>query len=104
MGIRTDAQIEIFQEEVRIGINPPKGKRAQLLGKLSQRAYDLIRVIELESSGILDADGLSHGSDAFRATVEELIKEFREIEEFDTRQDDISNADVYVFYADDIPF
>ena len=42
MGMRTTAQIENFQKEA--GINPAQGERAQLLDKLSQKAYDLIRV------------------------------------------------------------
>ena len=85
MGMRTTEQIENFQKEA--GINPAQGERAQLLDELSQKAYDLIRVIELESSGIRDGDGYWHGSDAFGGTVEGLIEQFREIEVFDVRQD-----------------
>ena len=61
MGLRTDTQIAAWQEE--IGIEPATGEYAEILRKLSNAAFEMIKVIELERSGIRDGDGRWHGSD-----------------------------------------
>lgn len=54
--------VEVWQKAV--GIDPAKGDKAEALRVLSRNAYDLIRVIELERSGIRDGTGFWHGSNA----------------------------------------
>jgi hypothetical protein len=61
MGSMTDAQIAAWQKAT--GITPATGDRAKLLEAMSQAAFELIRTIELERSGIRDGDGWWHGSD-----------------------------------------
>ena len=70
MGTLTDANIAAWQEQS--GIKPATGKRAELLGKLSQAASETIKIIELELSGIRDGDGYWHGSDPMHAMIGEL--------------------------------
>ncbi len=60
MGMRRDASIEAWQE--RTGIEPATGERARILEELSQAAFELIKAIELERSGIRDGDGYWSGS------------------------------------------
>jgi hypothetical protein len=61
MGTITDLRIANWQREA--GIEPATGKRAEILEALSKAAYEAIRIIELERSGIRDGDGFWHGSD-----------------------------------------
>lgn len=70
MGSRTDANIAAWQEQS--GIKPATGKRAELLSRLSNTAFEAIKLIELELSGIRDGDGFWHGSDPMHATIREL--------------------------------
>jgi hypothetical protein len=58
MGSLTDAAIAQWQETA--GIKPASGKTAEMWEALSQAAFNLIRVIELERSGIRDGDGYWH--------------------------------------------
>lgn len=51
------------------GITPASGPRAELLEKLSEAAFQLIRVAELEAAGIRGGDGTWQGSEALRATL-----------------------------------
>ncbi len=67
MGQITQARIAAWQKAS--GIEEATGARAEKFEKLSRCAYDLIRVIELERSGIRDGDGFWHGSDALEGTV-----------------------------------
>ena len=67
MGSRTDARIEAWQEET--GIKPATGKRAELLSELSNAAFETIKLIELERSGIRDGDGRRYGSDPLHAML-----------------------------------
>ena len=67
MGQMTDATIAAWQETH--GIKPATGARAEKLRKLSRQAYELIRIIELEMSGIRDGDGHWHGSDPLDGIV-----------------------------------
>jgi hypothetical protein len=57
MGTRTDTEIMAFQAET--GITPASNREA--LEALSQAAFHLIRIIELEKSGIRQGDGYWHG-------------------------------------------
>ncbi len=61
MGRVTDFITAEWQEEH--GIEPATGEYLKLLNQLSEYAYDLIKTIELEKSGIRDGDGAWHGSD-----------------------------------------
>jgi hypothetical protein len=71
MGHRTDASIRDFQE--RAGFSPATGARAETLERISHLAYELIRAVELERSGIRDGDGQWHGTDAIASIVAEIV-------------------------------
>ena len=47
--------------------------RAELLEKMSNAAFDLIKIIELERSGIRDGDGHWSGTDVMGHTTRELV-------------------------------
>ena len=70
MGAMTDARIAGWQKDA--GIEPATGKRGEALTELSRQAYELIKVIELERSGIRDGDGTWYGSDPLDGTVDNL--------------------------------
>ena len=55
----TEAKIAAWQKAV--GIEPAKGGHADILEALSKAAFEAIKVIELERSGIRDGDGCWHG-------------------------------------------
>jgi DNA polymerase III alpha subunit (gram-positive type) len=57
----TNAEISAWQKAS--GIEPATGERADILRRLSDAAFDAIKLIELECSGIRDGDGKWHGSD-----------------------------------------
>jgi hypothetical protein len=61
MGAGTDADIAAWQEHA--GIEPAKGRRLDLLERMSDTAFELIKIVELEKSGIRDGNGCWHGSD-----------------------------------------
>jgi len=70
MGQMTQAKIAAWQ--AKSGIEEARGERLNTLNRLSQLAFDLIRVVELEKSGIRDGDGHWHGSDPLTGTVLEI--------------------------------
>jgi hypothetical protein len=70
MGQMTDAKIAAWQEAH--GIGPATGDSAKKLRELSGLAYELIRMIELEISGIRDGDGAWHGCDPLDGTVRQI--------------------------------
>jgi hypothetical protein len=70
MGMMTNRTIEAWQK--RAGIEPATGERAEILRALSEAAFDAIKVIELERSGIRDGDGLWHGGDVIWHMANEL--------------------------------
>ena len=74
MGQMTDMRIAEWQKKA--GIEPATGERRKALDDLSRQAYELIRVIELECSGIRDGDGRWHGSDALGGTVHNLATQW----------------------------
>ena len=79
MGSVTDARIEAWQKAA--GIEPVIGERGKALAELSRQAYGLIRVIELERSGIRDGDGCWHGSDPLDATIDNLTAQWQRLSE-----------------------
>jgi hypothetical protein len=81
MGARTDFRIASWQKEA--GIEPAMGKRAELLHALSKAAFNLIRIIELEQSGIRDGDGRWYGSCAFTSDVDRMAELCAEMRSFD---------------------
>ena len=81
MGMRTDFEIASWQEQA--GIKPASGERAELLNALSRAAFETIKVIELERSGIRDGDGRWHGSDVIGHITDDLTKLCKRLNEFD---------------------
>jgi len=71
MGSYTEAKIEAWQKAA--GIEPATGRKAELLRKLSDKAFELIKVIELECSGIRDGDGYWHGSDVMGGIMGDIV-------------------------------
>ena len=70
MAVMRDANIAAWQQAH--GIQPVAGPRGDFLEGLSRAAYDLIRVVELERSGIRDGDGSWSGSDPLDGTIREI--------------------------------
>jgi hypothetical protein len=69
MGAYTQATLEGFAEAT--GIKPAVGHRAEILRQMSDAAFELIKMVELERSGIRDGDGFWHGGDVLGATMSE---------------------------------
>ena len=67
MGQMTDERISAWQQAA--GIEPPTGAQLGLLDKMQEEGVNLIRLIELERSGIRDGDGNWYGSDPLGGTV-----------------------------------
>jgi hypothetical protein len=74
MGSRTDANIAARQEAA--GIKPARGEMADALEDLSQAAFQIIKIVELERSGIRDGDGYWHGSDVMGSIEHRVAKAF----------------------------
>ena len=72
MGSWTDANLRAFQEET--GVEPATGQRREDLEKIQQMAFELIKVIELEKSGICDGDGYWHGDYPVMDAVHDIFK------------------------------
>jgi hypothetical protein len=72
MGRLTDFEIASWQEAA--GIEPASGDRARTLDDLSKAAFEAIKIIELERSGIRDGDGRWRGSDVIDAMTRDLIR------------------------------
>ncbi len=70
MSIMTEAKIAAWQEAA--GITPATGGRAEILRELSNAAFEAIKIIALERSGIRDGDGFWHGSDVIGNMTSEL--------------------------------
>jgi hypothetical protein len=98
MGIMRDA--EIAARQAAAGIKPPRPGEAKLLEQMSDAAFALIKVIELERSGIRDGDGYWSGSDAMGATARDLVAI---IEKYERRVREEWEATVPVG-SDDVPF
>jgi len=70
MGHIRDGAIKRFQEHA--GLEPTCGQRLELLQRMQQKAFELIRILELEMSGIRDGDGKWSGCDPVFETIIEL--------------------------------
>ena len=81
MGSMTDANLAAFAEHT--GIQPAKGERANTLDAMSRHAFDLIKIIELEASGIRDGDGYWHGSDPLGGTVNDIGRQMDRLRELE---------------------
>jgi hypothetical protein len=75
MGGWTDANIAAWQEAA--GIKPARGERAEALEDLSQAAFQIIKIVELERSGIRDGDGYWHGCAVLHAVVDDVAAAFQ---------------------------
>jgi hypothetical protein len=98
MGMRTDAAIEAWQKQA--GIEPATQERAWPLDDMSRAAFVLIKIIELEKSGIRDGDGTWHGSDAVGGVVQELIDAYRRFDELRMAEYGPSNPTI----GEELPF
>jgi hypothetical protein len=79
MGSWTEANIAAWQKEP--GIEPATGEIYGLWEALSQAAFELIKMIELERTGIRGCNGSWHGGDVMgsaMADVEHLCQRLRE--------------------------
>ncbi len=79
MGAGRNSDIECFQKYA--GLEPASGQRLELLRRMQQVAFDLIKILELEISGIRDGDGYWGFSDPVSGTVRELGTLEHELEE-----------------------
>jgi hypothetical protein len=70
MGMRRE--LEIAERQALIGLKPATRRQAELLEKMSNAAFELIKVIELERSGIRDGDGYWSG-DPMGRTARQLV-------------------------------
>lgn len=68
MGQKTQATIAAWQEKA--GLEPAADQ--ETLTKISDAAFELIKIIELEKSGIRDGDGCWHGSDPLGHIVSDM--------------------------------
>jgi hypothetical protein len=80
MGIR---QFQIEQFEAQTGIKSATGDEAKVLNDLSKLAYELIRVVELERSGIRDGDGYWSGTDPIQHICKDIDGRMRELSRLD---------------------
>ena len=71
MGQITDAKIAARQEAS--GIEPARGGHFILLKQIQQSAFELIKVIELEKSGIRDGDGGWYGADPISGLIDQIV-------------------------------
>jgi len=62
-------------------IEPASGKRAKILEALSKAAFEAIKIIELERSGIRDGDGYWDGSDVIGRMTDDLTNLCRRLRE-----------------------
>ncbi len=70
MGAGRNSDIECFQEHT--GLKPACGQQRELLERMQQVAFDLIKILELEISGIRDGDGCWGYCDPVFETIIEL--------------------------------
>jgi hypothetical protein len=70
MSVRTDTAIQAWQEHA--GLTPASPREWDDLERLQSLAFDLIKVIELEKSGIRQGDGNWYGGDPIRDIIREM--------------------------------
>jgi hypothetical protein len=68
--MRTDSNIRIFQEQT--GITPAGPELHEAYEQLSKAAFELIKIIPLEASGIRCGDGVWYGGDPFIDILHEV--------------------------------
>jgi hypothetical protein len=85
MGSGANAAIAAWQQNA--GIEPASGVRAEILEALSKAAFEAIKIIEIERSGIRDGDGYWHGSDVIGHMTADLIELCHRLNSFDKEQD-----------------
>jgi hypothetical protein len=83
MGQRRNAEIEAWQRA--FGLKP--SEQHALLREMSDTAFALIKVIELERSGIRDGDGCWSGSDPVGGITSRLASLIEEYERYMTAQE-----------------
>jgi hypothetical protein len=99
MGQITDAKIDAWQQAS--GISEATESRAKTLEDMSQAAFELIKIVELERSGIRDGDGHWYGSDPLHATVRKIT----ELQDFlEQREWAVSNGHMTEVEANAVKF
>lgn len=73
--------LEIASIQAHIGIRPVQGEAGEALNELQRSAYELVRVIELERSGIRDGDGCWSGCWPLEHLVGEIGQAFNDYKE-----------------------
>ena len=76
MGMATEARTKAWQEHA--GLEEASGYRLGRLRAISDRAFELIKIIELEISGIRDGDGMWHGSDPLWHTIHDITEAYKD--------------------------
>jgi len=76
MGQVRNTTIEMFQKHA--GLEPARGQQCEMLKRMQHHAFELIRILEMEISGIREGDGLWSGCDPVHETVNELVTLERE--------------------------
>jgi hypothetical protein len=99
MGQMRNAAIAAWQKAA--GIKEATGQRAELLSRMSAAAFELIKVIELERSGIRDGDGGWSGSDAMGGTARDMAALCNE---WCSPKYDYDDAVTQDFAEDNLPF
>jgi hypothetical protein len=77
MGMGRDADISCWQQAA--GVVPATGEYANALRRLSDAAFDLIKIIELEISGIRDGGGYWYCSDGLGGMWGEVLALIAEV-------------------------
>jgi hypothetical protein len=72
MGSRTNYEIAAWQ--AKAGIKEAVGERRECLEALSNAAFELIKIIPLEMSGIRDGNGYWYGGAPVDEAVADLMK------------------------------
>ena len=72
MGQITQARMAAWQQQA--GLEPARGGRLEVLRALQREAFELIKIMELEISGIRDGDGGWHGSDVLQGALNEIAR------------------------------
>ncbi|TQE91481.1 MAG: hypothetical protein FKY71_20205 [Spiribacter salinus] len=70
MGARTEANLKAFADQT--GIRPATGGKLDRLNTIQELALELIRLAELEKSGICGGDGAWYGCDPIEGVAREI--------------------------------
>ena len=70
MGASRNSQLEVFAQ--RTGVRPASGERLNVLLHLQKNAFELIKMVELEISGIRDGDGFWGGCDPLYGCISSI--------------------------------